>query len=114
MIVTVKNFRGGNYKKLFEKFIPNYCECVYVEEFKEYYESFQAALTLPQLWKACPYLAGKNEVHNFYASDNGFLPPYIPGGSEKWRLDVRFFKGDVVLGGYNLYVLVRNQESLLG
>ena len=113
LTVVFMNFRGGQYKLFAEKFIPKYCETLYIEEFKEYYESFQSSLTYPQPWKACPYLPGKNEVNNFVAYDKGVFPPYIPGG-EKWRIDVRFKKGDEVLGGYNVYILVRNDESLLG
>lgn len=113
LTVSFQNFQGGQYKQVFHRFIPNYCKSLYVEKLKLYYEDFQASLTHPQPWKACPYPPGKNEVHNFVFNDKGHVPPYIPGG-EKWRIDVRFIKEKKIMGGYNVYVLVRNEESLLG
>ena len=41
-----------------------------------------------------------------------FLPPYIPG-NEKWEFQLRFSKGEEVLGGYNAYVIIRDEASLL-
>lgn len=111
--VTFLNFRGGEYKKYAEKFAPTYCDTFYVEEFKIYYEDFQSKLTYPQPWKACPYLPGKNKVNNFMLIDKGYFPAYIPGG-EKWRLDVRYQKDNISLGGVNIYVSIRNEKSLLG
>ena len=112
MEVSGFNFQAGQYKKLVEKKFEKYCETMYQESFKFYYEQFQSSTDHPTPWKACPFPAGENEVHNFLIEDIGLLPPYIPG-SEKWRADIRFFKNDKVVGGYNVYGIIRNEEKIL-
>jgi hypothetical protein len=64
-------------------------------------------------WLTWPYPTGKNEIKNYYVTDYGnLLPPYIPGG-EKWRIEVRYIKDGEVVGGYEVYGILRNQNSLM-
>lgn len=80
--MTFMNFRGGEYKQFAERFFPNYCDSIYINGFKSYYEDFQSTLTTPQPWKACPYLPGKNKVNNYMFFDKGFFPAYVTGGEK--------------------------------
>lgn len=107
------NFQGGQYKKLAEKSIDNICKNLYNETLLEQFEHFQASQKTPVPWKTCPYPTGPNEIINYYTDAGSMLPAYIPGG-EKWKLEIRFSKDGEVLGGYNIYALVRNEKSLLG
>ena len=106
------NFQGGQYKKLGEKMFDKFCKSVYDDYIKKTYEDFEAASSLKVPFGTCPLPAGINEVTNLMIEENGLLPPYVPGG-EKWRVDVRFLREEVVLGGYNVYALIRNEQSLL-
>lgn len=36
-------------------------------------------------------------------SDENILPAYIPGGSDKWRVDLKYLRGTEVLGGIMVY-----------
>ena len=113
MLFNLYNFQGGQYKKMGDRKLDRYCETMYVDNLKSYFEKFQASTTNPTPWKACPFPPGRNEVKNYLFEENGILPPYIPGG-EKWKAEVRFFHNDSVLGGYDLYAIIRNDEKLLG
>jgi hypothetical protein len=107
------NFQGNQYKKIAEKNFGPFCDVLYQEGVKSNFESFVSRTTTKIPWKTCPFPAGSDEVNNWMMSDlSDMLPPYIPGG-EKWKLEVRFLEGEIELGGYNLYALVRNDESLL-
>lgn len=51
---------------------------------------------------------------NFHLDNvDDLLPPYMPGG-EKWKIEVRFFKDNEMLGGYNFFLIIRSEKSLLG
>jgi hypothetical protein len=107
------NYQGNQYKKIFDKTFNKVCASLYLEPQKEYFENYQAHTSNPVPWKTCPYPAGSNEVKNFFIEDfDNFLPPYIPG-NEKWKIEVRFLRDEVALGGYNLYGLIRSEKSLL-
>jgi Protein of unknown function (DUF1091) len=107
------NFQGNQYKKLFDKTINNLCTLIYNETFREYFDDFQRHQKYPVKVNTCPYPTGPNEIKNFRIQDYGdLLPAYVPG-SEKWKLEIRFIDGEEVLGGYNLFVLLRNQKSLM-
>lgn len=112
--ITVEafNFQGGQYKKMADKLLNKFCESAYEERTKDGYSQFFEASTVKIPFGTCPYPAGKNELNNFMIDENGVLPAYVPGG-EKWKVDVRFLKGGKILGGYNAYVLVRSEQSLL-
>jgi hypothetical protein len=108
------NFQGNQYKKIFDKRLNNFCESLYHDLYRGYFEDYQAHTVNPVEWNTCPYPAGENEVKNFLIEDNGnILPPYIPG-SEKWKAELRFLKNGEVLGGYNIYAIIRSETSLLG
>lgn len=108
------NLQGGQYKQMVEKEFKNFCETLYMEGSKTFFEHYQSHTTNPVAWKTCPYPAGTNEVKNFYVDDRFLLlPPYIPG-SEKWKVGMRFSRDGEILGGYNIFALLRNEASLLG
>ena len=112
MTIKAFNFQSGQYKKIFEKQLNQFCTTVYIDAFKEPHLSFYDASSFKVPFDTCPFPAGKNEVTNLMVDENGMFPPYIPGG-EKWRVDVRFLREEIVLGGYNVYALLRNEQSLL-
>lgn len=108
------NQQGGQYKKIIDKNIENFCAMVYQDPHKDFFENYQSHTTNPVAWNTCPFPAGSNEVINYLVEDTGnFLPPYVPGG-EKWKLEVRFLRADEVLGGYNIFGILRNNQTLLG
>lgn len=108
------NLQGGEYRKMIEKFIETPCTSLYIEPYRQYFEKYQAAQKYPVAWKTCPYPPGPNELKNFLFEDYGsLLPPYIPGG-EKWRFEIRHFVNNEMLGGFNAYVILRSEQSLLG
>lgn len=47
-------------------------------------------------------------------NDGGFLPPYIPGGGDKWRVDIRYLKDEVVLGGFDVFVRLVQDTPAIG
>jgi hypothetical protein len=107
------NFQGNQYKKMFDKRLDKFCTTYYIDIYKAYFEDYQAHTTNPVPWKTCPYPAGSNEVKNFFVEDDGLLlPPYIPG-SEKWKAEIRFLRDEIILGGFNIYGIIRSEESIL-
>jgi hypothetical protein len=108
------NLQGGQYKLMLEKSFEHFCDTFYMDPHENFYEEYQEHTKNPVPWKTCPYPAGPNEVTNFLFEDNGnLLPPYIPG-NEKWKIEVRILREGKVLGGYNIYAILRNVNTLLG
>lgn len=111
--IAFLNLQGGQYKQMMEKSFTNFCRSLYMETSKTFFENYQAHTIKPVAWKTCPYPAGQNEVKNFHVSDGLFMiPPYLPG-SEKWKVELKLTRGEEVLGGYNLYAILRSEHSLL-
>lgn len=115
--VTIKifclNLQGNQYKQMFEKDIGRYCEAMYKEHFESIFNHVQSHFKKVIPWKTCLYPKGKNEITNLYLEgQQEYLPPYIPG-SEKWKIQLRAYKDDIELGGYNVYAIVRNENSLM-
>lgn len=96
-----------------DKSLGELCTNLYNESFREGFEQFQKHQKYPVTWLTCPYPSGPNEIYDFMIDDYAkYLPPYIPG-SEKWRIEVRFEKDNVTIGGANAYGILRNNRSLL-
>lgn len=112
MTIEAFNFQGGQYKKMLDKRFDKFCKSLYVEVIKGPYAKFYDSSTIKLPFGTCPYPEGKNEITNLIFDDEGMLPPYIPGG-EKWRVDLRFVNKEEVFGGYNVYAMIRNEQSLL-
>lgn len=111
--ITGLNLQGNQYKKIMEKDFGKFCDALYVDAAKEVFEDMHSHFDTSVPWKACPYPKGPNEIHNYLLKDvSDLLPAYVPGG-EKWQVQVRFHKDDEVLGGYNFYLMLRSEESLL-
>lgn len=111
VFVEAFNFQGGQYKKMGEKKIKDYCKTLYTDTYKKTFDDFNAASTVKVPFGTCPYPVMENVVTNFHISDDGQFP-YIPGG-EKWKIHIRFVKDNEVLGGYNMYALLRNEQTLM-
>lgn len=112
--VACLNFNSGQYKKIMEKTMEKLCESTYDETYREYYETYQKSLKYPVAWKTCPFPTGPNEIINYYLEDVGsLLPAYLPGG-EKWKVEMRISKDGEVLGGWDAFILLRSEKSLLG
>lgn len=108
------NFQGGQYKLMVEKLFKHFCKSLYKIEYKNFYEDYQSQTSNPVAYNTCPYPAGSSEVKNYHFNDNRLiLPPRIPG-REKWRVGCRILKGQEELGGYNIYLTVISNSSLLG
>lgn len=112
MTVEAYNLQGGQYKKIVDRKLEKFCQTLYVDTFKGQYARFYEASTVKIPFGTCPYPAGDNEMINMMITDEGQLPAYIPG-SEKWRVDIRFLKKEEILGGYNVYGLIRSEQSLM-
>jgi hypothetical protein len=105
--------QGGEYRKIFEVQTYEICKNGYNETLRPYFDDFQAASTPKVAWKTCPYPAGKYDVKNFRFEDYGSLiPPYMPG-SERWQMQLRYFRDGKAYGGYNAYATLRTEKSLL-
>lgn len=112
-MMEASNFQGGQYKKMGDRAFPRICESLYNDSIRSYWDDFQASQLHPVPWKTCPYPTGRNEITNFLISDYAdFLPPYVPG-SEKWRVDVYYTKNGEIYGGFRLFLIFRNHNSLL-
>ena len=112
LMIEAYNFQGGQYKKIVEKKLDHFCKSLYVDAYRSDYEKFNDASSDKVPFGTCPYPIVNNTITNFLVSKSGLLPPYIPGG-EKWRINVRYLRTEEVLGGYNLYLLVRNDQSVM-
>ena len=112
MVLEAFNFQGGQYKKMSEKKMETFCQFLYKDAYKIDVVNFFDSLTVKIPYGTCPVPAGEYDVSNFLMTNNGLLPPYIPGG-EKWKINARYIKGTEVVGGYNVYALVRNEQSLI-
>jgi hypothetical protein len=107
------NLQGNQYKLMIEKHFDHFCDILYVEQHKSFFERYQNHTKYPVAWKTCPYPEGENEVFNFLVEDTGnLLPPYVPG-NEKWKAEARFFREGKVLGGYNIYGILRTMSTLV-
>ena len=112
IFVEALNFQGGQYKKIFDKRVNKFCTTLYTKTFKEVFDNYYEASLVKTPFGTCPFPAMKNVVTNFLISEDGMLPPYIPGG-EKWKIHMRFIKDSEILGGYNLYILLRNEQTMI-
>lgn len=110
--VEAYNLQGGQYKKIFNKRLDKFCLTMWNEAYKSYYDKFNDALSVRVPWATCPYPKVNNTLTNLIISNEGALPPYVPGG-EQWRINVRYIKAEEILGGYNLYMLLRSEQSIL-
>lgn len=111
--LTALNFQGNTYKYWMTKELGGVCSAIYKDMMKDIFLEYHnhAKVSIP--WKTCPYPKGPNELNNLtFAKIEELLPPYIPG-NEKWKIEMRFHRDDEELGGYNLYVTVRSEETLL-
>ena len=112
VLIEAFNFQGGQYKKFGDRKLEKFCKSLYIEPVKNTYAKFYGASSVKVPFGTCPFPAMDNVISNLMISDNGMLPPYLPGG-EKWRVSFNFFKNGEVMGGYNLDVLLRNQQTLM-
>lgn len=112
MLLQGFNLQGGQYKMIAEKKLDNFCKSIYIDAVKSEYEKYYEASVPSIPFGTCPYPAGDYVITNLLLNDIGILPPYIPGG-EKWRLDFRYYQGEQMVGGYDVYALVRNEKSIM-
>lgn len=117
-VIQAFNLMGGQYKKIFDVKNDDLCKLAWKEPYRKEFNYFQSTQAHPVPWGVCPYPAGPNFVNKYMVNDDlgDFLPPRMPGGSENWQLKLTFFqKSDgKIVGGYNLYVILRTEETLLG
>lgn len=112
--VSFYNFDAGQYKKYFiDKNFTNLCTSFTEDELmkdavKDIVANTESKIELGK----CPWPAGVLDAKNYFPEDS-FLPPYISMASEKWRCDIRIYKNDEFQGGIVVYVLLRNDETLM-
>lgn len=107
------NMQGGEYRKIHEASQDLLCTTGYNDTFRPYFDDFQDASDPKVPWKTCPYHPGHYRLNNYVIHDYGdLLPPYLPG-SEKWKFEITYFKDGVEYGGFNAYVILRTEKSLL-
>lgn len=107
------NLQGNQYKLMIEKNFDHFCDILYLEAHRSFINRYQNHMKFPVPWRTCPYPEGDNEVTNFLVEDTGnVLPPYVPG-NEKWKVEMRFSRQGKVLGGYNLYAILRSMDTIL-
>lgn len=112
--VSLFNFDAGQYKKYFiEKNFTNLCTSFTEDDLmkdavKDIVDHLDSKIELGK----CPWPAGEINVKNYFPEDS-FLPPYISMASEKWRVEARFYKGADFQGGFIVYCLLRNDETLM-
>lgn len=108
----MSNWQGAQYKQTFSKRIDDVCSFVHSEGFRAHVEDVLKHLANPWTYGECPIPKGPNAFINFPSEDT-FLPPYLPG-SEKWLVEIKVYEGEDYLGGYKIYFIIRNEQSLLG
>jgi hypothetical protein len=107
------NFQGNQYKQMFDKDFGKFCDVLYDDKVEDKYNNLHKHFEVKVPWKTCPYPKGPNEITNFMIDDFADqLPPYLPG-SEKWQIQVRFLLSEEVLGGYNVFAIIRTEKSLM-
>lgn len=114
IIVQALNFQGNQYKRIFEKDFGTFCTTLYGSEtWHKNFDEFHKHSKLEVPWETCPYPTGKNELKDYVLEDEtNLLPEYVPG-NEKWQIDIGFAKAGDILGGVRLFVILRNQKSLM-
>lgn len=116
MKVFALNSQGNQYKLMFEKNLGKFCESMYMQQkegFQKLFDDFHDQSSAKVPWKTCPYPKGLNHIQNYALNlTDEFVPAYVPGG-EKWQIQMRFYENDEVLGGYNVFGILRNERSLM-
>ena len=82
MFIEAFNFQGGQYKKMGDKKLEKVCKTLYVDAFRKEYAKFYETSLVKIAHGTCPVPVRKNQIANWMISDNGILPPYIPGGEK--------------------------------
>lgn len=95
-----------------QKDVGGFCDFLYDDSFYETFQDFQMNVDNKFKWKTCPWPKGKYTLTNFSYKNTDFLPAYLPG-NEKWKFDLEYWKDGKHEGGFVLYVILRNEQSLL-
>lgn len=112
--VSFFNFDAGQYKKYFiEKNFTNLCTSLTEDDLmkgavKDIVDHLDSKIVLGK----CPWPTGEINMKNYFPEDS-FLPPYISMASEKWKLEAKFYKGEEFQGGFIVYCLLRNDDTLM-
>lgn len=113
MKLAALNHQGGSYKHMVDKEFSDYCATVYKTAYQAVFENYQSHTDKPVAFNTCPYPAVTQDLRNFHLEDKaGLLPPYV-SGSEKWKVTIRFSRNGTVLGGYDLYASLRNNDTMM-
>jgi hypothetical protein len=107
------NLQGGQYKKMFENIQKKPCSFIFKPLHRKYIEDFRKASSTPIKLDVCPIAPMNNTLTNYVLKDYGLIPFHVPG-NEKWRIDVRYVnENDKIVGGYDIYGILRTEKSLL-
>lgn len=105
--IFMLNLQGNQYKLMMTKYLGKFCEALYQDQYKELFDDVHNHLKMKVPWKSCPYPKGSNEFKDFlFQINEDSLPSKIPG-SEKWQLQMRYYKAKKMLGGFNVFATVK-------
>jgi hypothetical protein len=107
------NHNAGQYKLIFQRNLGPFCDAMYEEHLKQTYIELESTVNDSIPYKTCPVKPKGYRVTNYAPKNLGdYLPQYVPGG-ERWMLNFYYEKNQEILGGWNIYALLRNNQSLL-
>lgn len=112
-IVSFMSWTGGQYKKIWDTRVEPFCTALHKPPFDSYMKKFLESSDKPGNFNSCPMPAGNYTIKNF-GGDASFLPDRIPGGDdEKWLVKQAVYNrsNDELLGGQNIYLYLRSNES---
>lgn len=113
--VEASNLQGGQYKVMFQKEFGQPCEYAWskiIENERNRFLKHLDVLDVKVVENMCPFPPHTAIVKDYSPNGlNEFLPEYIPG-NERWKIQGIIKKNGEVVGGYILYLLLRNERSM--
>lgn len=96
---------------MFNRRVDKICESLYNDVMAEHHKDFLRHITNPWKFGDCPIPTGQYDLVNFVVEDT-FIPPYMPG-HERWLVEMKVYEGEELMGGYMVYLILRNEQSLI-
>jgi hypothetical protein len=106
------NLQGGQYKLMFNRLVGKFCDSVYEPHLKEDTEKFFQRSNISITFGECPISPRAFTFNDFAPEGIGeFLPQYVPG-NERWKLRIFLEENGKRTGSFDIYALLRNQQSM--
>jgi hypothetical protein len=108
------NLQGGQYKLMFYRLLGKFCELIWEPHLKDASLKVLSYTNISVNYGDCPIKPGNYAFLDYAPDDIGeYLPPYIPG-NERWKLKIYFEENGQRTGGFDVYAILRNTQSMFG